>query len=335
MPEQESSPPRIALIGLGNAGQALLRALAMHGPVRVYDRDPARSSGLAGIAGDATIAAASAADAAGGAELVFLSLPTPEASRSVAAEIAPVLKPGTIVIETSTVAPEDVFAVQQLVEPSGARVIDAAIVGGVGNLGEGRGVFLVGSSEAGAGLAGAVLRRVAEEIFFLAGQGDGMRAKIAINAVAHAVYVVLVEAGALATAQGIPVDVFERLMLRESGLMRPLTHRFAGRLRQGDFAGGMPVRNALKDSALAMAAAQELRCVAPGDRGGAWRLRAGARRRSGRARLFRDRAFMGEGFGDFVCPRSQGIVSSGVRIDIIRISYIGQDSSNSVQKVQR
>jgi 3-hydroxyisobutyrate dehydrogenase-like beta-hydroxyacid dehydrogenase len=196
-------------------------------------------------------------------DIVILSLPTPAASLSVGREIAFGLRPGALVLETSTVSPEDVVALAGVVEPSGARVIDAAIVGGVAKLAAGQGVFLVGSPEEAAGAAGEILRGIAEELFFLPRQGDGMRAKIAVNAVAHAAYAVIVEAGALALAQGIPVEVYQRLLMRESGLMRPLTHRFADRLRHGDFAGGMPTVNAHKDSGLALAAARELGVETP------------------------------------------------------------------------
>ncbi len=251
------------LIGLGNAGMALLAALARHGPVMVFDKDAGRYAGLSEAGGCEAIIADSALDLAARCELVVLSLPNPDASRAVAGQLAGALRPGSVLIETSTIAPEDVEALADIVAPSGARVIDAAIVGGVAKLAAGQGTFLIGSPEAEAGAAGDMLRSIAEEIFFLAKPGDGMRAKIAVNAVAHAVYAVLVEAGALAAAQGIPVDIYQRLLQRESGLLRPLTHRFSGRLRHGDFEGGMPTINALKDSRLALAAAQALGVDAP------------------------------------------------------------------------
>lgn len=254
---------KIGLIGLGNAGMALLTALSRHGPVVVHDRDRERYAALAALDGLAPAIADSATILAEMSDIVILSLPTPQASLAVADQIAGVLPPGSTLIETSTVSPEDVEALAGAMGPSGACVIDAAIVGGVAKLAAGNGVFLVGSPESEAGAAGKMLKGISEDIFFLPSRGDGMRTKIAVNAVAHAVYAVLVEAGALALAQGIPADVFERLLERESGLMRPLTHRFAGRLRSGNFDGGMPTINARKDSALALAAARNLGVETP------------------------------------------------------------------------
>jgi len=59
-----------------------------------------------------------------------------------------------------------------------------------------------------------------------------MRAKFVANAVSRTVYVVLAEAAAVAAAQQIPMDVFYRLMARESGLMRPLKHRVSSPARK-------------------------------------------------------------------------------------------------------
>ena len=245
---------RIALIGLGSAGGALLQALAARRTVHVYDRAAERRNRLPPCV-HAPVVAASAAEAARDADLVILALPTPAASLAVADEIRHAVGPRTLVLESSTVRPEDVETLHALLSPAGARVLDGAMIGGVHKLAEGQGVFLVGAPESDAGLAGRVLREIAAEIFFLERRGDGMRAKLIANAVAHAVYVVLVEAGALAAAQDIPLSVIRRLLARESGLMRPLTHRFGERLSAHDFEGGMSTLNARKDSGLVLDAA--------------------------------------------------------------------------------
>jgi 3-hydroxyisobutyrate dehydrogenase-like beta-hydroxyacid dehydrogenase len=86
-----------------------------------------------------------------------------------------------------------------------------------------------------------------------------MAAKVANNAVSHAVMVVLVEAAAMAEAAGVPPEVFVELLSDpDAGLMRPLSHRLRERVLSGDYAGGMPLDAARKDSQLALALAQEL-----------------------------------------------------------------------------
>lgn len=249
---------RIGLIGLGNAGGALLRALSVHSPVIVQDREPARFDELAPECRHAPVWADDAAQLARQADLVIFSLPTSGASLSVAQEIAGSVSANTTVVESSTVAPGDVEALHDLLSPSGVRVIDAPLVGGVEKLSQGQATFLIGAREDDAGVAGEVFAGISEEIFYLGERGGGMRAKLIVNGVAHALYVVLMEAGALAASQDVPLDILQQLLARESGLLRPLTHRFGERLRDHDFAGGMSTANALKDSALILETAREL-----------------------------------------------------------------------------
>jgi 3-hydroxyisobutyrate dehydrogenase-like beta-hydroxyacid dehydrogenase len=85
-----------------------------------------------------------------------------------------------------------------------------------------------------------------------------MGAKVVVNAVLHAVMVVLVEAGAMATKLGLPMQTLVDILRRDEGLMRPLTHRVQERIMHGNYQGGMSVSNARKDSILALATAQEL-----------------------------------------------------------------------------
>lgn len=256
--EENAVIPSIGIIGLGNAGQALAQALSAQHSLYLFDRDHRQCDQAAERCLQAPVITASAADCAEAVDLLLLSLPTPDASRAVAGQIADAIRPGTLVVETSTVRPEDVEDLHAILSPKGATLIDAAVIGGVHKLAAGKGIFLVGPAEADAGIAATVLHGIAEEIFFLKGRGDGMRAKLVANAVSHTAYVLLLEAGALAAAQNIPLDVFYRLMERESGLLRPLTHRFGERLRKADFEGGMSTINARKDSGLIIDTARAL-----------------------------------------------------------------------------
>ncbi|OWT80191.1 6-phosphogluconate dehydrogenase [Achromobacter sp. HZ28] len=247
--------PTVGVIGLGNAGMALATPLLRHFDVLGHDRDAGRSAVARGIG---VRAAADAAQVAGECDIILLSLPTPAASLAAADALAQGNLRDRLVIETSTVSPQDVAALQARVAPHGARVMDAAIIGGVHKLAEGKTTFLVGASAEDYARAKPILDAAAEEIFHLGETGSGMRAKLVNNAVAHTTMVMLLEGAALAARAGVPPDVFYTLMRRDSGLSRPLTHRFGERIRQQDFEGGMPTANARKDSALALELAREL-----------------------------------------------------------------------------
>lgn len=249
------TPKAVGLIGLGNAGLALARPLLRQFQVIGYDRDAARMEMAKATGLDV---AGSSADVSRACGIVLLSLPTPDASRAAAAELAQGTLAGRLIIETSTVAPRDVETLQELVAPHGASVVDSAIVGGVHKLAEGRTTFLVGAADADYARAEPILKAAAEEILHLGGPGSGMRAKLVVNAVAHTAMVMILEGAALAVKAGLSPDTFHALLSKESGLTRPLVHRFGERIRQQDFAGGMPTANARKDSLLALELAREL-----------------------------------------------------------------------------
>jgi 3-hydroxyisobutyrate dehydrogenase-like beta-hydroxyacid dehydrogenase len=250
----------IGLIGLGSAGTAIAKALGRRFRLCVYDRDPSKHESLQRKVVDCTsiTIAESVADVARRCGIILLSLPTPAASLSVVTSLSEALSRETVIVETSTVGPEDVEALTAICSARNACVVDSAIVGGVSKLAEGKAVLLVGAKEDGCLKVRPVLESLAEEIFYLGKPGNGMRTKLVVNSVAHAVMVVLVEAGALALAQGIPSAVLYRLLRRESGLLRPLTHRFGERIMKGNFEGGMSTANARKDSALVLETARAL-----------------------------------------------------------------------------
>jgi len=246
---------QLGLIGLGNAGLALATPIAKKFKVIGYDRDGERRN----MAAKAGVAVADSARAvAEQCEILMLSLPNPVISKAVLNEIGPQALAKRLIIESSTVTPQDIADIQAIVSPVGATIVEAAIVGGVHKLAAGEGTFLVGASKEDYERVKLILESAAEKIFYLGPLGNAMRAKLVNNAVAHAVMVVLVEAAALAAAQEVPIETFYELMRRDSGLMRPLTHRFGERILKQDFDGGMSTANARKDSALILDVAKGL-----------------------------------------------------------------------------
>lgn len=246
---------RIALVGLGQMGLPIATRLATAFDVVAFDisaerRDlAARHEGIE--ATDDLIKLASETT-------VVVSLPSPAISRTVLQQLGPHLGEGATVIETSTVLPDDVREWQQMLKPSGVRVIDAAVLSGVAQMEQGKATLLVGGEDA----VLADMRHVLEAIGGAGVErfgalGTGMAAKVVNNGVAHAVMVVLVEAFAMARAEGVALsDIAAMLDREDGGLQRPLNHRIMQRMAVGDFDGGMPLEAARKDSTLALAMAQ-------------------------------------------------------------------------------
>ncbi|WP_299451450.1 NAD(P)-dependent oxidoreductase [uncultured Pigmentiphaga sp.] len=245
----------IGLVGLGNAGRALATALLQTRSVVAYDRDSAKMAAFARMGGDVVDGLH---EIVRRCEVILLSLPTPQASREVIQSLGELEINGRLVIETSTVSPSDIAWMAEHLGSRGASALDSAIVGGVQRLAEGRTIFLVGASPSDFECAKPILSSIAEEIFHLGEPGAGMRAKLVNNAIAHTTMVTLIEGAALARKAGIPLSVYYTLMKKESGLMRPLIHRFGERIKHQNFEGGMPTDNARKDSALILDLAYEL-----------------------------------------------------------------------------
>ena len=189
---------------------------------------------------------------------VVLSLPKPEISRAVVTELVQGAKAPELIIETSTITPQ----VAQNWAPSARQARCASLMPplptGVASMAAGKITFLVGGEPDDVARAHPTLEGMAEAIMHLGPVGAGMGAKVVVNAVAHAVMVVLIEAGAMATKLGLPMQTLVDILRRPEGLTRPLTHRVQERMMQGDYSGGMSVSNARKDSTLALQTAQEL-----------------------------------------------------------------------------
>lgn len=245
----------LGIIGLGNAGAALARPLSARFELHGFDVDPARREAVADLRLDW---AGSAAQLAGRAGTILLSLPRPEASRAVVEEIAGARPAPALVIETSTITPKVASELAAACRRADIGFVDAAIAGGVQSMAAGRVTFLVGGEAADLDTARPVLEAIAERIHYLGPVGAGSGAKVVNNAVMHALMVVLVEAGAMASRLGVPMDELIAILARPDGIMRPLEHRLGDRIVNGDYAGGMSVRNARKDSVLAIETAGEL-----------------------------------------------------------------------------
>lgn len=246
----------VAVYGLGNMGFLIAERIARHFPVKVADLDQALIARAAERFAGVAISAPQELD---NTRVVVLSLPSPSISQAVVKQIAPHLGAGTVVVETSTVNPEDMHALQRLLKPYAIEVIDASVLAGVGQMAAGSASLAVGGSLQAVEAAKPVLDAIATRQIYFGETGAGAAAKVINNAVAHAVMVVVAEAGSMATAAGVDTGkLIAMLSDAQMGIQRPLTHRYAERIVDGNYAGGMPLDAARKDSVLALQLAQNL-----------------------------------------------------------------------------
>jgi len=247
---------KVALFGLGNMGYLIAERLAKTCALSVSDLDAALKNKAQEELGVMLI---EQPQDISDIDVVVLCLPSPAISRTVLTQIGPSLKKGAIVIETSTVNPADVEACQRVIAPYDAHIIDASILAGVSQMQAGTATLLLGGNAQVIARCQSVLDAIANKQIHFGPIGAGAAAKVINNAVAHAVMIVVAEAGSMATAAGVSCKkLIDLLADPQMGLHRPLTHRYAERVVQGNYDGGMPLEAARKDSTLALELAQSL-----------------------------------------------------------------------------
>lgn len=123
-----NTPPRIALIGFGEAGGILGQDLAAQGlVVQAHDVLHAQPAMQAKAQASGVRLCGTAAQACDGAQWVFSAV-TAGAALDVARHAAGVLHPGQLFIDINSVAPNTKREARQRVEAGGAHYIDAAVM---------------------------------------------------------------------------------------------------------------------------------------------------------------------------------------------------------------
>ena len=244
---------RIGFIGLGNMGGRMTACIIRAGQdVLGFDARPENISAVG-----ATPAASSAA-VADGSDVVLLSLPD---SRVVEAVVFGAdghgddgllahIRPGQVVVDLSTSAPESTRRINALFAEKGAQYIDAGISGGAAAADKGALTLMVGGDEAALDSVRGVLGYFATNIFFVGSSGAGHTTKLLnnfLNAVAlSATAEVMVAAKKAELDLATVLEVFNK----SSGVNFATINRFP-KIITGDYLkGGLTNTLMMKDVTL-------------------------------------------------------------------------------------
>lgn len=197
----------VAVLGLGAMGLPMATRLATSLTVHGFDIDQSRLD-LATAGG--IVAFASAQGAAADADAVLLAVRNGEQLRGVlfgANGISTVLRPGSVVIMTSTVGIADVTAVADRLAEKGVQLVDAPLSGGPVRAGAGDLLIVVGAEPSARAKAQPVLDLLASTLSVIGDKaGDGQAFKT-VNQLLCGVHIaVAAEALALAGALGLDVE---------------------------------------------------------------------------------------------------------------------------------
>ncbi|NEB01000.1 NAD(P)-dependent oxidoreductase [Streptomyces sp. SID13726] len=205
--------PRTAVIGLGAMGLPMARRLAGQLPLSVYDIAVDRRAALAD---EGARDAGSPAEAARDADVVVLAVRDQaqvEGALFGTDGAAGALRPGAVVVLTSTVGLDAARSTAERLAERGVLTVDAPVSGGPVRAGNGDLLIVVGAEEAALNAARPVLELLASTLTVVGPRpGDGQAMK-AVNQLLAGVHIAAAaEAIALARALGLdPATVVDSL----------------------------------------------------------------------------------------------------------------------------
>ncbi|WP_076997652.1 3-hydroxyisobutyrate dehydrogenase [Variovorax sp. KK3] len=264
---------KIAFIGLGNMGGPM--ALNLHKAGHALSAFDLSVEACGRLAAEGVAIAASAADTLDGAEVVISMLPASQHVESLffGGEGRPGLldriTPGTLVIDSSTIAAATSRKVAQAGAKRGVAVIDAPVSGGTGGAIAGTLTFMVGGAAADLERARPVLEKMGANIFHAGEAGAGQTAKICNNMLLGILMIGTSEAIALGVANGLDPKVLSEIMRRSSGgnwaleKYNPLPGVMENAPASKGYAGGFGTDLMLKDLGLAQENAASVRAATP------------------------------------------------------------------------
>lgn len=250
----------IGIAGTGRMGTAFARRLVESGEaVSVWNRTPGRA-GPAAEAG-ARVAADLAALAA--CDTILISLTDAEAVDAVIDGLCAAGIAGGLVVDLSTLLPEESRAVGARVAAAGADFVDCPVGGTVAPALKGQLLGMAGGTDAAFQRARPILEKLCRRVEHLGPAGAGAQMKLAINLPLALYWQTLAEAMALLDGAGIAVDKAISLIADSSAGPTVLKNRpqvVVDTLQGSDQPGTFDIAGLAKDLKLA------LRQAAAGDR---------------------------------------------------------------------
>ncbi|MGE0701671.1 MAG: 3-hydroxyisobutyrate dehydrogenase [Hyphomicrobiaceae bacterium] len=252
----------IGFIGLGNMGQHMARNLIKAGhSLKVFDlnEDNVRYVAQAGAK-----AAASAADAAKDVDVVVTMVPVGADVRRVFVDAGVIgaARPGTILIDSSTIDVETARAMHKAAAEAGYRFLDAPVSGGVGGAEAATLTFMCGGDKETFAEARPILEKMGKNIVHCGGPGQGQVVKICNNMVSAVNMMVAAEALIMGEKLGVDRKILYDVITTSTGssnaLIRncPIPGPVPSSASSNGWKPGFMAKLMLKDLRLSQMAAQ-------------------------------------------------------------------------------
>ncbi len=246
----------VGFIGLGRMGAPVAARIAAGGHrVIGYDIAADRRHAVPGIA-----VADSLAVVAAEAELIVTSLPGPAQVDDVIRGpdgLLHAMTSQTILVETSTISPQQSQSLSSDLASRGVFYLDAPISGGVQGARDGTLAAMVGGPAEILERARPVLSCFTKEIFHLGPAGSGNVMKLVIQSIFLSQMAVFLEAVSMGEKSGIGIDTMLRIIAASSAHHPTIATRYE-KLRTGNLDPMFEVGSAAKDLSIAEGIWREL-----------------------------------------------------------------------------
>jgi len=257
MPEQ-----RIGLVGLGKMGHGIGKNLLRKGyELAVYDVDP---KAVAGLAAFKATPAASPKGVAERSDIVVTVLPDgPDVERAVLGQdgVSSGARPGTIVLDCSTIDPEVTCRVGAALRSAGCGMVDAGMGGLPPAAEEGTLLFMVGATPEDFDRVKPLLDAMGKQSIHCGGPGTGMSVKLINNLLAMTILCADLEALAMGVRAGLKPDVLLSVLRSTFADNKPLHALVPDKILKGDHVPGFKAKLANKDVGLVVSYASSLRVL--------------------------------------------------------------------------
>ena len=244
----------MGLIGLGHMGTAIAERLLDAGfPLVVYNRTAEKAAPLAERG--ATVAG-SAGELAGSVDVVLTSLADDDALEAVAGEVVATARPGTVLVDMSTVSPAVSARVAALTEAASVEYLRAPVSGNPSVVRAGNLSFIVSGAADTLARVEPVIRTIGPTIHHV-GSGEQARVvKLAVNLMLGGIAELMGEALVLGEAGGVSrADLLE--VMGSSAAGAPFVKYKTEPLLRDDFSATFTTALMEKDLDLILDAADE------------------------------------------------------------------------------
>ncbi|KAM7436918.1 hypothetical protein ABFA07_013355 [Porites harrisoni] len=260
----------IGFIGLGNMGGPMAKNLLDAGhQVLVHDVMPEAVVDLREL-GAAT--AATPSEVASKTSKIVTMLPSSPHVREVYCGengILSAVKPGSLLIDTSTIEPAVAKEVGELVQSKGAVFLDAPVSGGVTAAKGGTLTFMVGGEEEAYEQAAKLLQHMGKNVIHTGSSGTGQAAKICNNLLLAVSMIGVSEAINLGIRLGLEPEMIAQVINTSSGrcwssdTYNPCPGIIEGIPSSNNYQGGFASQLMTKDLGLAQSAATSTQTPTP------------------------------------------------------------------------